>query len=117
MRSNHYYKKNRLLDSFELIISGEDLEEGKPSPEPFVTALKKLKLKSHEALVVENAPLGVNSAVKAGIRFIVTLNNTPLKVNDFKNLPTDKDKLEKVLFRDTKSATNYLINWCGGAKL
>lgn len=110
-------QKNSLLDSFELIISGEDLEEGKPSPEPFVTALKKLKLKAHEALVVENAPLGVNSAVKAGIRFIVTLNNTPLKVNDFKNLPTDKDKLEKVLFRDTKSATNYLINWCGGANL
>ena len=105
-------QKNDLLSSFELVISGEDLEEGKPSPEPFVTALEKLGLKPNQALVVENSPLGVNSAVKAGIQFIVTLNNTPLRLDDFDNLPTDKDKLEKVLYKDTKSATSHLINWC-----
>jgi beta-phosphoglucomutase len=109
-------QKNGLLSSFELVISGEDLEEGKPSPEPFVTALKKLGLKTNEALVVENSPLGVNSAVKADIQFIVTLNNTPLQIDDFKNLPKDKERLEKVLFKDTKSATSYLVNWCGGGR-
>lgn len=106
--------KSDLLSSFELVISGEDLEEGKPSPEPFVTALEKLGLKTNEALVVENSPLGVNSAVKAGIQFIITLNNTPLQLDDFQNLPKGKERLEKVLFKDTKSATSYLLNWCGG---
>lgn len=106
--------KSDLLSSFELVISGEDLEEGKPSPEPFVTALEKLGLKTNEALVVENSPLGVNSAVKAGIQFIITLNNTPLQLDDFQNLPNGKERLEKVLFKDTKSATSYLLNWCGG---
>jgi beta-phosphoglucomutase len=109
--------KSDLLSSFELVISGEDLEEGKPSPEPFVTALEKLGLKTNEALVVENSPLGVNSAVKAGIQFIITLNNTPLQLDDFQNLPNGKERLEKVLFKDTKSATSYLLNWCGGVIL
>jgi beta-phosphoglucomutase len=103
---------NGILDYFDLVISGEDLTEGKPSPEPFVAALKKLGLRSEEALVVENSPLGVNSAVRAKIPFIVTLNNTPVNLDEFQNLPEDKEQLAKVVFKDTKSATNYIINWC-----
>jgi len=109
---NSLLKKNGILDSFDLVISGEDLTEGKPSPEPFVTALKKLGLKPEEALVVENSPLGVNSAVKADIPFIVTLNNTPVTLDEFQNLPKDKEELAKVLFKDTNAATNYIIDWC-----
>ncbi|MDQ2685564.1 MAG: HAD family phosphatase [Thermoproteota archaeon] len=109
---NSLLKKNGILDSFDLVISGEDLAEGKPSPEPFVTALKKLGLKPEEALVVENSPLGVNSAVRAHIPFIVTLNNTPVTLDEFQNLPKDKEELAKILFKDTNAATNYIINWC-----
>lgn len=105
-------QKNDLLSSFELVITGEDLKEGKPGPEPFVTVLEKLGLRTNEALAVENSPLGVESAAKAGIRFIVTLNNTPLKLDDFVKLPKDRQRLENVLFKDTKSAVSYLVNWC-----
>lgn len=105
-------KKNDLLEGFDLVISGEDLEEGKPSPEPFVSALKKLGLNANEAIVVENSPLGVNSAVKAGIKFIITLNNTVLTLGDFQNLPNDDGQREKILFKDTKSASSLLLEWC-----
>ena len=47
------------LSKFDLIISGEDLEEGKPSAQPFSMALSKLNLKPSEALVVENSPIGL----------------------------------------------------------
>ena len=73
-------------DAFDVIVTGEDLEEGKPSPDPFRTALTKMSLKESEAIVVENAPLGVKAANNAGIRCIVTLNNTPLKISDFEGL-------------------------------
>jgi beta-phosphoglucomutase-like phosphatase (HAD superfamily) len=37
-----------------------------------------------EAIVVENAPLGVEAAIRAGIEYIVTLNNTPVDIySDF----------------------------------
>lgn len=100
------------LDKFDLIISGEDLEEGKPSPEPFSTALSKLKLKPSEALIVENSPLGVNSAAKAKIQYIITLNNTPLKLSDFYNIPNDIQFARKRIFKDTQSASKLLVDWC-----
>jgi beta-phosphoglucomutase-like phosphatase (HAD superfamily) len=104
--------KQTNLGKFDLIISGEDLGEGKPSPEPFSMALSKLKLKPSEALVVENAPLGVDSAVKANIEYIITLNNTPLELSDFRGIPNDTDFVRKRIFEDTKSAGKFLVQWC-----
>lgn len=104
--------KQTNLGKFDLIISGEDLGEGKPSPEPFSMALSKLKLKPSEALVVENAPLGVDSAVKANIEYIITLNNTPLELSDFRGIPNDADFARKRIFEDTRSAGKFLVQWC-----
>lgn len=100
------------LGKFDLIISGDDLEEGKPSPEPFSTALSKLGLMSSEALVVENSPLGVDSAAKANIEYIITLNNTPLELSDFHGIPNDIYFTSKRIFEDTQSARKFLIDWC-----
>jgi HAD superfamily hydrolase (TIGR01509 family) len=52
---------------FDSIISGEDVENGKPDPEPYEKAIAKLGLSKDECLVVENAPLGVESAKNAGV--------------------------------------------------
>ena len=92
---------------FDTVITGDDLEEGKPNPAPFKTALERMNLKPQEALVVENAPLGVQAANKAGIECIVTLNNSILKILDFKGL-IDENRV----FNDTGSASSFLKNWC-----
>ncbi|MDQ3836557.1 MAG: HAD family phosphatase [Thermoproteota archaeon] len=94
-------------ESFEVVVSGEDLEEGKPSPDPFQTALRKMGLKESEAIVVENAPLGVKAANKAGIRCILTLNNTPLELSDFDGLVSPE-----LIFQDTNSAISFLKEYC-----
>ena len=94
-------------DAFDVIVTGEDLEEGKPSPDPFRTALTKMDLKESEAIVVENAPLGVKAANNAGIRCIVTLNNTPLKISDFEGLITSSS-----IFPNTSSASSFLKKYC-----
>ena len=95
-------------DAFDVIVTGEDLEEGKPSPDPFRTALTKMGLKESEAIVVENAPLGVKAANNAGIRCIVTLNNTPLKISDFEGLIVSGS-----IFPNTSSASSFLKEYCG----
>jgi beta-phosphoglucomutase len=94
-------------DIFDVIVTGEDLEEGKPSPDPFRTALTKMGLKESEAIVVENAPLGVKAANNAGIRCIVTLNNTPLKISDFEGLIASDS-----IFSTTSSASSFLKEYC-----
>ena len=100
---NKYFGK----DAFDIVVSGEDLEEGKPSPDPFRTALMKMALTESETIVVENAPLGIKAANNAGIRCIVTLNNTPLKISDFEGLIADES-----IFPDTSSASSFLKEYC-----
>ncbi|KGK98596.1 HAD family hydrolase [Methanococcoides methylutens] len=54
-------------DIFEVTISGADVNNGKPDPEPYLKAMEILKVKKENCLVIENAPLGVDSAKNAGI--------------------------------------------------
>lgn len=56
-----------VLSLFDTIISSDDVKRGKPDPEPYLSAIDSLSLEADEALVVENAPLGITSAVSAGI--------------------------------------------------
>ena len=48
-----------------IIITRQDLNEGKPNPYLFRAALTKLELTQSETLLVENAPLGVSAANNA----------------------------------------------------
>lgn len=54
-------------DTFSAIVSGNDVKEGKPSPEPYLRAVEMLGVKKNECIVIENAPLGVESAKRAGL--------------------------------------------------
>ena len=61
----------------ELMVTAFDVKYGKPNPEPFLMALKKGGIKADEAVVVENAPLGVEAGHNAGI-FTIAVNTGPL---------------------------------------
>ena len=61
----------------ELMVTAFDVKYGKPNPEPYLMALQKAHINACEAIVVENAPLGVRAGVAAGI-FTVALNTGPL---------------------------------------
>ncbi|TRZ83786.1 HAD family phosphatase [bacterium] len=55
------------LKKFDTVITGEDSRKGKPSPEPYLNAAKNLGVSPKDCVVIENAPLGIKSAKKAGI--------------------------------------------------
>ncbi len=63
-----------------LMVTAFDVKYGKPNPEPYLMALKKGGFKPNEALVIENAPLGVQAGVAAGI-FTIAVNTGPLHDN------------------------------------
>lgn len=54
-------------DTFSVIVTGNDVKEGKPSPLSYLKAVEMLKVRKDECIVIENAPLGVESAKKAGL--------------------------------------------------
>ncbi len=53
------------LKNFDAIICGDMVQKGKPDPEPYLTAMKVLNLLPSECIVIENAPLGIESAKNA----------------------------------------------------
>ena len=55
------------------IVSGADVKIGKPHPEPYLMALTKSGFEAHQCVVIENAPLGIQSAKAAGI-YTVAVN-------------------------------------------
>lgn len=62
----------------ETMVTAFDVEHGKPDPEPYLMGLQKGgNLKPYQAIVIENAPLGIESAVGAGI-FTIAVNTGPL---------------------------------------
>ncbi len=65
-----YFKREKMVTAF-------DVKLGKPHPEPYLMGLKKAGVNPHEAFVVENAPMGVQAGVAAGI-FTIAVNTGPL---------------------------------------
>ena len=55
---------------FAVVVAGDDVTKGKPDPEAYVTALKRLGVDSDSAVAIEDSPTGVASAIGAGLRVV-----------------------------------------------
>lgn len=64
-----------LEDYFEVIVTGDDVRLGKPNPETFLIAAKKLDCLPNETIVFEDTPNGVKAA-KSGSMICVGLTTT-----------------------------------------
>ena len=62
---------------FDIIISAEDVQEGKPSPGCYLTAAERLHVLPGECVVFEDAIPGVQSAIKAGMGCIAITTTQP----------------------------------------
>ena len=54
------------LDLFHVVITGDTPGPGKPDPWPYTSAMNELSCVASRSLVIENAPLGIISAKRAG---------------------------------------------------
>lgn len=61
----------------EWMVTGNDVRHGKPDPEPYLTGLWKAGVNPDDAIVIENAPLGVKAGKAAGC-FVIAVNTGPL---------------------------------------
>jgi len=71
---------------FDVIVSAEDVREGKPSPEGFIKALEQLNahpsrsskpILPGECLVIEDSPFGIAAARSAGMKCLAITNSYP----------------------------------------
>jgi beta-phosphoglucomutase len=88
------------LEYFDVIISGDDVKNGKPSPEPYLLAMKHLSVNPEQCIVVENAPLGIQAAKSAGI-YCIAIAST---------LKKEELTLADEIFENINSFFTYLQN-------
>ncbi len=60
-----------------VIITIDDVTRGKPEPDPFLEAARRLDLDPADCLVVEDAPKGVQAAGRAGCATLAVLTTSP----------------------------------------
>jgi len=100
-------------DAFDVAINGDEFEgKGKPDPSSYIAALQSLEIPSSSALIIENAPLGVQAANNARIKCIVILNSSPLLPVDFEGIIKSEN-----IFTDIKMASSMLKGWCNSHEI
>ncbi len=64
---------------FPIIVTPEDVDNGKPAPDMFLLAAKKMGVSPEKCLVLEDAELGFEGARRAGMQYAVIASCPPAK--------------------------------------
>ncbi len=73
----HNFRNSDYLEQYDLIITAEDVEHGKPNPDCYQMAYHKLNIKSDECLVLEDSNNGVKAGLAAGCRVVMVPDLLP----------------------------------------
>ena len=97
---NEYQKYSSFFTNFDLIITGEEITNGKPNPEIFLKAMQKLNIDSKETLVIEDS----NNGIVAGFNSKADVIMVPDLVE-----PNDEVKnLNIKIFKDLHQVRQYI---------
>lgn len=78
------------------MITAFDVKHGKPHPEPYLTAWARSGLAKEQCVVIENAPLGIQSGKAAGLT-VYAVNTGILTHEDLSQADKIFDSMEKLL--------------------
>lgn len=66
-----WLERNDLRSFIGVIVGGDGVARGKPDPEPYLQALRRLDCRAEGSIAIEDSPLGAAAAVAAGVRTYV----------------------------------------------
>lgn len=67
----HRLRHTGVLDYFEHLTSGQEVQRGKPHPDIYLLALDKLGLPAEACIAFEDSELGAQAAIAAGLRVVI----------------------------------------------
>jgi sugar-phosphatase len=59
------------------LITSDDVQQGKPNPEPYIKAAKILGFSPADCIVVEDAPAGIRAGKASGARVLALRTTAP----------------------------------------
>lgn len=85
-------EKSSLIEYLDFFLSNQDVKNGKPDPEMYILAIKKLNLVPDECLIVEDNEHGVRAALASGAHVLKV--ESPEDVY-YQNIRLRIDEIEK----------------------
>lgn len=92
-RTKDYLTKIGIYDKFDYIICATMVENGKPKPDIYLHACAQMGELPEDCIAVEDSPMGVRSAVDAGIRTIMVPDLTKPDAETEKLIAAEADSL------------------------
>lgn len=89
---------------FNAVITAAEIKRGKPEPDVFLEAAKRVKIKPNKCVVIEDAPVGIESAKRAGMKCIALTTTHPEK--ELYNADLIVKNLSEISSKDIKSLLN-----------
>lgn len=89
-------------ETFRVIVTGDRVEQGKPHPEPYLTAAAALGVDAAHCLAIEDSNTGAKSAESAGCLVLVVENHVPVLAS------------ERRVFADTLEGVDLARVWQEG---
>jgi HAD superfamily hydrolase (TIGR01509 family) len=85
-------------DSWDAVVTGENVEHKKPAPDIFLLAARSLGVMPEECVVVEDAANGIQAAKAAGMRSVAVAQTLPAHL--LQDADVVRDKISDVLLSD-----------------
>lgn len=92
-----------LTEEFDVVLTREDVEHGKPDPEMHRLAARELDVEPDECLAIEDSPVGIEAALAAGMEAVAV--TTELTSQKFRNT----DILERSHIVDDPSTLDTVV--------
>jgi beta-phosphoglucomutase-like phosphatase (HAD superfamily) len=89
-------------DLFDVIVAGDEVTNGKPHPEPYLTAADQLSVDPRQCVVIEDSNTGVQAGTAAGAYVVavpqwVTIDDAPRRLVVDSLEPLSPESLRRLL--------------------
>lgn len=101
-RTEKYLRMAEIVDEFDTVVCREDVKKGKPEPDIFLEAAKRLNCSPLECIVLEDSESGLKAASKAGM--------LPVLIPDMKRPSVEVMGLVFREFRTLLEVKEFIIN-------
>jgi pseudouridine-5'-monophosphatase len=106
---NKMYKLKEWQNKYiDVVVTSDNIKRGKPNPDIFIIAAKKLGLQPYECIVFEDGLPGVKAAISAGVRIVVAVIEEYQR-QSFEELIYDKNRTTLIILKSLEEFDFSLI--------
>ena len=95
-----------LIQRFDILVCGDEIQNGKPAPDIFLTTAERLCVPAEECIVLEDSENGIKAAYNAGM--------IPIMVPDLIQPSKKIATLTYKIFPTLNEVTDFLHTWSTG---